>query len=37
MKQKYFSPEVEVTLLTSDDILTASLETEVEMDSSTLW
>lgn len=34
MKQKYLSPEVEVTLLTADDILTAS---EIEIDSEGLW
>ena len=37
MKQKYFSPELEVTLLTAEDILTASLENEVEIDGDDLF
>ena len=37
MKQKYFSPELEVTLLTAEDILNASLENEVEIDSGDLF
>lgn len=36
MKQKYFSPELEVTLLTAEDILTASLN-EVEIDGDDLF
>lgn len=38
MKQKYFSPELEVTLLTAEDILSASTDSnEVEMDGSDLF
>jgi len=38
MKQKYFSPEFEVTLLLAEDILTASVnDNEVEMDGSDLF
>ena len=39
MKQKYFSPELEITLLLAEDILTASneLQDEVEMDGSDLF
>jgi len=32
MKQKYLSPELEVTLLLSEDVLMASLELEDEVD-----
>lgn len=32
MKQKYLSPEFEVTLLLSDDVLAASLELDDEVD-----
>ena len=31
MKQKYLSPEFEITLLVAQDVLTASLENEVEI------
>ena len=37
MKKKYLSPEVELTLLKVDDILTASLEDEVEIDGEGLF
>ena len=37
MKQKYFSPEFEVTLLFAEDVLTASLEDEVEIDGDGLF
>lgn len=37
MKQKYFSPELEVTLLTAEDVLSASTDNEVEMDGSDLF
>lgn len=37
MKQKYLSPELEVTLLLTEDILEGSLEGEVEIDGSDLW
>ena len=37
MKQKYIHPELEVTKLTAEDILTGSLETEVEIDGSDLF
>ena len=39
MKQKYFSPEFEVTLLLAEDILTVSdeLENEVEIDGEGLF
>ena len=39
MKQKYFSPEFEVTLLFAEDVLTASLELkdEVEIDGGGLF
>ena len=31
MKQKYLSPEFEITLLVAQDVLTASAENEVEI------
>ena len=34
MKQKYLSPEMEVTLLLTDDIISAS---EIDIDSEGLW
>ena len=37
MKQKYLSPVFELTLLLSEDILTASLGNEVEMDGGDLF
>ena len=37
MKKKYLSPEVELTLLTVDDILTASLDDEIEIDGEDLF
>ncbi len=37
MKQKYFSPEFEVTLLLAEDILTDSLDDEVGIDGSDLF
>lgn len=37
MKQKYLSPEFEVTLLTAEDILSASLNSEVEIDGEDLF
>lgn len=37
MKQKYLSPEFEVTLLTPADIINASLEDEIEIDGGDLW
>ena len=42
MKQKYLSPEVEVTLLLADDIIALSegddeLKNEIDIDSEGLW
>ena len=37
MKKFYTKPELEVTELLAEDILTASLENEVEMDGSDLF
>ncbi len=37
MKKNYYTPELEITLLTAEDILSASLDDEVEMDGSDLF
>ena len=37
MKQKYLSPEFEITLLVAQDVLTASLEDEVEIEGDRLF
>lgn len=37
MKKFYTSPELEVTLLLAEDILSASLDNEVEMDGKDLF
>ena len=37
MKQKYLSPEFEVTLLIAEDILTESLDNEVDIDGKDLF
>lgn len=37
MKQKYLSPEFEVTVLFAEDVLMASLENEIEIDGDGLF
>lgn len=37
MKKNYYTPELEITLLTAEDILSASLTNEVEIDGGDLF